>query len=82
MLSSVTITIDSIFDTYNDTYNSISTIIELYLFIFFAVEYSINIFYLVLRLITASAFERSFFNFILSPMTIIDLLAILPFILN
>ncbi|CAD8111352.1 unnamed protein product [Paramecium sonneborni] len=75
LLSCVTIIVDSIYESSNKTYNSVSSTIELYLFIFFGVEY-------LLRLFSTSAFDRSLLQFIISPMNLIDFVSILPFLLS
>ena len=53
----------------------ISDTIELTLFLIFFIEY-------ILRFLTSTAFEKKFLAFLLSPMNMVDLIAILPFLLG
>ncbi|CAD8178977.1 unnamed protein product [Paramecium pentaurelia] len=75
LLSCITIIVDSIYESGNETYDSVSSTIELYLFVFFGTEY-------LLRLFSTSAFDRSLLQFIISPMNLIDFVSILPFLLS
>ncbi|CAD8121853.1 unnamed protein product [Paramecium sonneborni] len=75
LLSCISIIVDSIYESSNGSYDSVSSSIELYLFVFFGVEY-------LLRLFSTSAFDKSLLQFIVSPMNLIDFVSILPFLLS
>ncbi|CAK71284.1 unnamed protein product (macronuclear) [Paramecium tetraurelia] len=76
LLSCVAIIVDSLMDNENNQeYDNISFYLEYYLFIFFGSEY-------FLRMFSSTAFDSTFTQFILSPLNIIDLFAITPFLFN
>ncbi|CAD8134713.1 unnamed protein product [Paramecium pentaurelia] len=76
LLSCVAIIVDSLMENENNyEYDNISFYLEYYLFIFFGSEY-------FLRMFSSTAFDQSFTRFILSPLNIIDLFAITPFLFN
>ncbi|CAD8134479.1 unnamed protein product [Paramecium octaurelia] len=76
LLSCVAIIVDSLMENENNQeYDNISFYLEYYLFIFFGSEY-------FLRMFSSTAFDSTFTRFILSPLNIIDLFAITPFLFN
>ncbi|CAK55646.1 unnamed protein product (macronuclear) [Paramecium tetraurelia] len=76
LLSCIAIIVDSLMDNNsNSQYDEISFYLEYYLFIFFGLEY-------ILRMFSSTAFDQKLMGFILSPLNLIDLLAIMPFLFN
>ncbi|CAD8137020.1 unnamed protein product [Paramecium pentaurelia] len=76
LLSCIAIIVDSLMENNsNSQYDDISFYLEYYLFIFFGLEY-------ILRMFSSTAFDSKLMGFILSPLNLIDLLAIMPFLFN
>ncbi|CAD8148445.1 unnamed protein product [Paramecium pentaurelia] len=76
LLSCVAIIVDSLMENKsNSQYDDISFYLEYYLFIFFGLEY-------LLRMFSSTAFDSKLVKFIFSPLNLIDLLAIMPFLFN
>ncbi|CAD8051804.1 unnamed protein product [Paramecium sonneborni] len=76
LLSCTAIIVDSLMENKsNAEYDEISFYLEYYLFLFFGLEY-------LLRMLSSTAFDQKLMKFVLSPLNLIDLLAIMPFLFN
>ncbi|CAD8048964.1 unnamed protein product [Paramecium sonneborni] len=76
LLSCTAIIVDSLMENKSNVeYDEISFYLEYYLFLFFGLEY-------LLRMLSSTAFDQKLAKFILSPLNLIDLLAIMPFLFN
>ncbi len=76
-VSCVEIIFDSVINNKgeNSDYSYYSYYLELVLFIIFGTEY-------IMRLLTSTAFGDRIYTFLISPMNIVDLISILPFLLS